>query len=419
MTEPAESVRTAPDPLAPAKLGPIRLRNRVIKAATYEHMARRGKVTDALIDFHVRHAAGGVAMTTVAYCAVAPEGRTDGHQILWTQESAPGLRRLTDAVHAEGAAISAQVGHSGPVGDRWTTGAQAIAPSRYFNKQGMAFARRARKADIDRIVAAHGQAVRMAIDAGFDAVEVHLGHNYLASSFLSPRLNRRRDDYGGSLENRARLAREIMRSVRDAAGDRIAVLAKLNLDDGVPGGFWIDESVQVAQWLEQDGTVDALELTAGSSLMNPMYLFRGTAPIAEFAAAMPPAIRPAVRVVGRRLLKEYPYRDGFLLDDARQVRAAVRMPLVLLGGVTSTAVMDQAMQDGFEFVAMARALLREPDLVNRMTADRRVRSLCNHNNRCMATTFQKTRCVLVPADDSTAPPGERENPTVQLSALRP
>lgn len=410
---------TVPDPLGPAVLGPVRLRNRVLKAATYEHMARRGLVTDALVDFHVRHAAGGVAMTTVAYCAVAPEGRTDGHQILWRDEAADGLRRLTDAVHREGAAISAQIGHSGPVGDRWATGSQAIAPSRYFSKQGMAFARPAKKADIDRIVAAHGSAARMAIDVGFDAVEVHLGHNYLASSFLSPRLNRRRDEYGGSLENRARLAREIMRAVRDAAGDRIAVLAKLNLDDGVPGGFWIDECIQVAQWLEQDGTVDALELTAGSSLLNPMYFFRGAAPVAEFAAAMPAAIRPAVRVVGRRLLKEYPYRDAYLLDDARQVREAVKLPLVLLGGVTSVEVMDQAMRDGFEFVAMGRALLREPDLINQMTADRGVRSLCNHNNRCMATTFRHTRCVLVPDHGVAAgPPEQREDDPIEPEILR-
>ena len=404
------------DPLGPAKLGPLTLRNRVIKAATYEHAARRGEVTDALVDFHVRQAAGGVAMTTVAYCAVEPGGRTDGHQIVWSDEAMPGLRRLTEAVHVEGAAISAQIGHSGPVGDRWATGVQAVGPSRYFSKQGMAFARPATTADISRIVGLHGKAAAMAADAGFDAVEVHLGHNYLVSSFLSPRLNRRKDGYGGVLANRARLAREVMHAVRDAVGDRIAVLAKLNLDDGVSGGFWIDESIQVAQWLEHDLTVDALELSCGSSLLNPMYLFRGQAPIAEFAAAMPAAMRPAVRVVGPRLLKEYPYKDAFLLDDARQVREAVDLPLVLLGGVTSMDVIDRAMAEGFEYVAMARALLREPDLVNRMQADRGHRSLCNHNNRCMATTFKRTRCVLVPEGEET-PPAQREGRTVRPSSL--
>lgn len=402
-----------PDPLAPATLGPLRLRNRVIKAATYERMARRGQVTDALVDFHRALAAGGVGLTTVAYCAVEPGGRTDGHQVIWGPETDAGLRRLTDAVHAEGGAISAQVGHSGPVGDRWATGVQAIGPSRHFNTQGVAFVRPATESDLTRVVAAHGRAARAAVDAGFDAVEVHLGHNYLASSFLSPRLNRRRDRWGGSLENRARLARGIMRAVRDEVGSDIAILAKLNLDDGVPGGFWIDECTQVAQWLEADGTVDALELSAGSSLLNPMYLFRGPAPLREFAAAMPAAVRPAVRLVSPRLLREYPYQDLFLLDDARQVRAAVDLPLVLLGGVTSVEGMETAMREGFEYVAMGRALLREPDLVARMTRDRGHRSLCNHNNRCMATTFSRTRCVLLPVPvPGELPPGQREETPV-------
>ena len=108
-------VMDTPDPFSPATLGPIRLRNRIIKAATFESRTPDALVTDDLIDFHRQVAAGGVGMTTVAYCAVAPEGRTDRHQIWMRPEALPGLRKLTDAVHAEGAAISAQLGHAGPV----------------------------------------------------------------------------------------------------------------------------------------------------------------------------------------------------------------------------------------------------------------------------------------------------------------
>lgn len=384
-----------PDPLAPAELGPVKLRNRVIKAATYENMSKKGLVTQELIDFHVRHAAGGVGMTTVAYCAVEPGGRTDGDQIVWTDEAVPGLRRLTEAVHAEGAAVSAQVGHSGPVGNPKATGAPAISPSRHFSKTGFTFTKAATVDDLRRAVEGHRRAARLAIEAGFDAVEVHLGHNYLTSSFLSPKLNRRKDEYGGTLANRARLAREILRAVRDAAGDRLAVTAKLNMDDGVPGGFWLDEAITVAQWLEQDGTVDALELTEGSSLLNPMYLFKGDSPLETFAAAVPEPARTVFKLAGKNFLKEYPYQDAYLLDDARQIREAVKLPLILLGGVTSYDVMKRAMASGFDFVAMGRALLREPDLINRMGSDRSVRSLCIHCNRCMATIYSGTRCVLV------------------------
>lgn len=384
-----------PDVLAPAQLGPLKLRNRVIKAATYEGLSHKSLVTQDLVDFHVAYARGGVGMTTVAYCAVSKEGRTDRHQIHWTDEAMPGLRVLTDAVHAEGAAISAQIGHGGPVANPKGNGAPALSPSRHFHATTISWAQEASIDDLRRITEAHAEAARRAIDAGFDAVEVHLGHNYLASSFLSPKVNHRTDRYGGSLENRARFAREIMRAVHDAVGGRIAVIAKMNMDDGVPGGFWLDEAIPVAQWLEQDGTVDALEMTAGSSLLNPMYLFKGDAPLADFAAIMPQPIKLGVKLVGKRLLHSYPYRDAYLLEDARQIRAAVKLPMILLGGITDKPAMDLAMREGFEYVAMARSLLREPDLVNRIREDATTPSLCIHCNKCMPTNFTGTRCVLV------------------------
>ncbi len=386
-----------PDVFAPARLGPITLRNRTIKAATYEGLSRDNLVTDKLIDFHVRHAAGGVGMTTVAYCAVAPEGRTDRHQILWRPEALPGLQELTDAVHAEGAAISAQIGHAGPVAAPKANGAPALAPSRHFHKTTLSFTKPATREDLARVVEDHAHAARMAVDAGFDAVEVHLGHNYLASSFLSPRINHRDDEYGGKLANRARLSLEIMRAVRAAVGDRIAILAKLNMDDGVPGGFWLDEAVTVSRWLEESGSLDALELTAGSSLLNPMYLFKGDAPLREFAGVMPEPLKTGIKLVGKRFLHAYPYTDGYLLQDAKQIRSQVKLPMVLLGGITNRAIMDTAMAEGFEFVAMGRALLREPDLINRIQAEPRTRSLCDHNNKCMTTIYRGSRCVLVDA----------------------
>lgn len=398
-TKPANRA-AAPDVFAPADLGPIRLRNRTIKAATYEGMSRDNLVTDRLINFHVEHAAGGVGMTTVAYCATSWEGRSDRQQIVWRPEAVPGLRRLTDAVHNEGAAVSAQVGHAGPVAAPKATGAPALSPSRVFHKTTLSFAKEATVADLERIVADHANAARLAVESGFDAIEVHLGHNYLASSFLSPKINKRTDAYGGKLANRARFSFEILEAVRKAAGNRIAIIAKLNMDDGVPGGFWLDEAITVARWMEESGTIDALELTAGSSLDNPMYLFKGDAPLREFAAVMPQPLKLGIQVIGSKVLRSYPYRDLYLMEDALQIRSAVSMPLVLLGGVTSRANMDEAMANGFQFVAMGRALLREPDLINRIQADERTRSLCNHCNKCMTTIYRGTHCVLV---DSGSP----------------
>jgi len=383
-----------PDAFAPARLGPVELRNRVIKAATFEARTPRALVTDDLIAFHLRPVRGGVGMTTVAYCAVSPEGRTDRHQIWMRPEAVPGLRKLTDAVHAEGAAVCAQIGHAGPVANAASNGLPALSASRRISPLTMRMTQAASVADLQRITGAHARAALIAREAGFDAVEIHFGHNYLVSSFLSPLLNKRTDEFGGSLANRARLARNIASAVRDAVGGKLAVTAKLNMDDGVPGGFWLDESVQVAQWLEADGSVDALELTAGSSLLNPMYLFTGDAPIREFAGQFHQPLRAGIQLAGGRFLRSYPYQEAYLLDRARQFRAALTMPLILLGGVTCYETIDLAMAEGFAFVAMARALLREPDLVNRMKADRRTRSLCIHCNKCMPTIYRGTHCVL-------------------------
>ena len=390
-----------PDVFSPVKLGPITLRNRIIKAATFEGRTPGALVTDDLIAFHQAIAAGGVGMTTIAYCAVSPGGRTDGKQMWMRPEALPGLRRLTEAVHAEGAAISAQIGHAGPVANAASNKARALAPVRFFNPIGMRFAKHASPQDIDEVIAAHAAAARLAIDAGFDAVEIHLGHNYLASSFLSPLINRRSDSFGGSLENRAKVARSIALAVRrEVEKDgpaTIAVTAKLNMADGVRGGISIEESLQTARWLQDDGGLDALELTAGSSLLNPMYLFRGDSPIKEFAAAFRPPLRWGMRMTGKKFLREYPYRDAFLMGDAERFRDELTIPLILLGGITNRETMDTAMAAGFSFVAMGRALLAEPDLINRIRADgddHSVRSMCTHCNKCMPTIYTRTRCVV-------------------------
>lgn len=382
------------DVFGAAELGPARLRNRIIKAATFEGASPRGRITDELVEFHVRHAAGGVGMTTVAYCAVAPEGRTDRHQILMRPEALPGLRRITDAVHAEGAAVSAQIGHAGPVANAASNGVPALGPGRLWSPLSGRMIRKAGPGQLAEIIRAHARAAEVALSAGFDAVEIHFGHNYLVSSFLSPLLNRRTDEYGGNPRNRARLALEVARAVRESVGDRMAITAKLNMDDGVAGGFWLDESIQVARWLEADGCLDALTLTAGSSLLNPMYLFTGDAPLREFAAAMPTPLRWGLRAVGGAFLRSYPYRDAYLLEHARQFRDALSMPLILLGGITGRDTMDTAMAEGFAFVQMARALLREPDLPRRLRDDATVRSLCIHCNKCMPTIYRGTHCVL-------------------------
>ncbi|MEV0668830.1 NADH:flavin oxidoreductase [Mycobacterium sp. NPDC050441] len=386
------------DPFSPAQLGPVTLRNRVIKAATSEGRSPDGLVTDDLIDFHRSFAEGGVGMTTVAYCCVSPQGASAPGQIVMDSKALPGLRRLTDAVHGAGAAISAQLGHAGVVAQKKLTGVTAVAPSRFINPTSFAYCREITRREIDMVIDQFGAAARVAVDAGFDAVELHFGHLYLPSSFLSPLINRRKDEYGGDIDNRSRFVREIAERVREVVGDQIAVIAKLDMDDGLPGSIWIDEALRTAQLLDTDATLDAIELTQGSSVYKPMYLFRGDVPVKEFAKVMPPALRPAVRLVGKQTMGVYPYRDLYMLEAARQFVPIMRnTKLILLGGITDREHLETGLREGFDFLAMGRALLREPDRVNTMIAEPASRSRCNHNNKCMVTVFGRTHCVLDPA----------------------
>ncbi|MCQ4119547.1 4,4'-dithiodibutanoate disulfide reductase [Rhodococcus tibetensis] len=389
---------TAPTPRRtiwePARLGPLTLRNRIVKAATFEGVMPRGQVTDKLVDFHTEVARGGAALTTVAYCAVSPGGRVHADTLVLDKARIPGLRRLTDAVHAEGALVAAQIGHAGLVANTLSNRTKTLAPSTRLSPPAMALVRGATHEELDEVAADYENAARGAVDAGFDAIEVHLGHNYLLSSFMSPNLNRRTDEYGGSMEKRAAFPRRVVERVRRAIGDTIAVTAKFNMTDGVPRGLWLDDSLRIAQLLEQDGHLDALQLTGGSSLLNGMYFFRGEVPMAEFVASQPKLVGYGLKLYGPRIFPTYPFEEAFFLPMARQFREALSMPLILLGGINRLDTIDTALDEGFDFVAMARALLRDPDLVNKFRDQHVAEGLCIHCNKCMPTIYTGTRCVI-------------------------
>ncbi|MDR7086354.1 2,4-dienoyl-CoA reductase-like NADH-dependent reductase (Old Yellow Enzyme family) [Aeromicrobium panaciterrae] len=380
----------------PATLGPIQLRNRTVKAATFEGRTPDSLVTDELIDYHLAPARGGVGLTTVAYLAIAPEGRTQKEVIVVNEKSAPGLQRLTDAIHETGAKIAGQLGHAGPVANGRSNGVHAIAASKMPSPLSMQMIKSATAADITRVTKDYVRTARIMVDAGFDVLEIHMAHGYLLSSFLAPKQNRRKDGWGGSLENRAKFARDVARVVREEVGDAAAVTAKIGMTEGSPAGFSMPETLEFAQMLEADGHLDALELSAGSSLLNPMYLFRGDVPLKEFAANMPAFVRFGLKTpMGKSFFKSYPFEEAYLREKALAFREGLSMPLIMLGGINDKATMDRAMEEGFEFVAMGRALLREPDLINRMQAGETTQGICIHCNQCMPTIYSGTRCTVL------------------------
>ena len=378
------------------KIGPLTLRNRSIRSAAFEGMCPGGIPSDELIEYHRSLAAGGIGMTTVAYVSVTDQGRTFSHQAWASPETVAPFRRLTDAVHAEGGAASIQLGHGGNMGDKKISGFRPVAPSAKVNPYGLSLPRKMNESDIKEVIAAHGTAVRRAREAGFDAVEIHAGHGYLISQFLSPHTNRRRDAWGGSLENRARLLRAVLQEVRRAAGSEMAVLVKTNMEDGFSRGMNIDEGLAVARIIEEEG-VDAIVLSGGFVSKTSFFMMKGRTPHRELMKLQEnPLIKLGMLLFSRLILEDYPYCENFFLKDGKKFREALSLPLVYVGGLVSRKGIDGALEAGFDAVALARALVAEPDFINRLKVDEMHISPClecGPCNSCVATMYMgSVRC---------------------------
>lgn len=378
----------------PGKLGPVSLRNRSIRSAAFEGMAAGNLVSDDLVNYHRAVAEGGVGMTTVAYAAVSQSGLSFDHQLWLRDEAIPGLRHLTDAVHKEGAAAAIQIGHCGLMAKKAISGGQCYAPSRRFNLYGPTWPKTMTKDDIRSVVSDFGRAVHLSREAGFDMVEVHAGHGYLISQFLSHFTNKRMDDYGGSFRNRTRFMLEAIRAVMQAAGNDLGVVVKMNLRDGFKGGMEIDESMEVARLLESEG-VHGLVLSGGFVSRSPMYVMRGRMPLGVMADSLKKDkwMKPALKYFGHLLMKPEPFSEGYFLEDALKIRNYVRLPLIYVGGLVSLGKIEEVLSKGFGFVQIARALINDPGFINKLKTGEVSRSSCKHSNYCIAVMYSgKMRC---------------------------
>ena len=397
-----DSIQTAYKPL---KIGPLTLRNRFIKAATNEGMAKRGMVSKALVEHHRRMAAGGASMTTVAYCAISPDGRTFEDQLTLDDASLPGLKVLTDAVHREGAAACAQITHGGAFTfvSKLSTGNPRSA-SGGFNPPGVISGRFFKTAmtedDLTRIVEEFVMAARRAREAGFDAVEIHMGHGYLLSQFLSPAYNKRSDRWGGrSAVERARFPARVLKAVLEEVGHNMAVVCKIGVTEGFKGGGTAEDAVQIAQTLQRAGA-HLLVLSGGMNVESPWAIFGSNMPPAATDVIDNKIIRAATRLM-KLWEPKMSFRELYLREHSLKIRAAVKMPLAYLGGAKSVAGVQQVLADGFDSVVMGRALLHEPNLVMQFRDGSATVSGCTACNQCVVTMYTAggTQCVLHPPNN--------------------
>jgi 2,4-dienoyl-CoA reductase-like NADH-dependent reductase (Old Yellow Enzyme family) len=385
----------------PGKIGNLELRNRTIRSGCFEGMCYSAAPGDALIEHHRKVAAGGIGMTTVAYCAVSHDGTAFGHEMWMREDIIPALKRLTDAVHQEGAAVSIQLGHCGFFANRSVSGKTPIGPSRKFCLFRYSICRAMNDADIERVRDDFGKAAKMAVAAGFDAVEIHAGHGYLLSQFLSPWTNNRKDEYGGSLENRLRFPASVIKHVRAVVGPGYPILIKMNTEDGFKGGLTIDEAVQAAKSFEAAGA-GMLIPSCGFTARTSFYMMRGNVPIWDYVKSENnPVTKMGMALFGRFMVEEFQFQELFLFDQAKRIKDAVKIPVACIGGVCSIDNLDKAMQAGFGFVQIGRATIRDPDVIRKMQSGEIITSDCDHCNRCVAamashgvTCVSETRGIL-------------------------
>ena len=374
----------------PVTIGPVTLRNRVIRSAAFENMAYGNSPSQDLYDYHVAVARGGVGMTTLAYAAVDRSGLSFDGQLWMRKEIVPDLRRITDAIHAEGAKASIQLGHCGNMTHRSTCGCMPVGASGGFNMYSPTFVRSLKINEIHDLVKAFGNAVNLAREAGFDCVEIHAGHGYLISQFLSPYTNHRHDEFGGSLENRMRFMRMVISEVMKAAGDDLGVIVKMNMHDGFKKGMQRAECLEVAKELERLG-VHAIVLSAGFVSKAPMEVMRGAMPLKTLAHYMDMKkfwwLKAALLTIGRLLIPTVPYREGYFLEDAMQFRQVLKLPLIYVGGLISKDKMEEVLAAGFQGLQVARALVHDTDFVNKLHSGEITCSGCKHSNYCIGRMY--------------------------------
>jgi 2,4-dienoyl-CoA reductase-like NADH-dependent reductase (Old Yellow Enzyme family) len=384
----------------PRKLGhsDLLLKNMFIRSAAYEGMLEHGLPGRDLIDHHVAMAKGSVALTTVSYGAVSAAGRTFNTQMFINEQSLAKLGVLAEEVHAAGAKVSMQLTHCGYFSKN-RDNKHPLAPSRVFNAygflSGIRFSREMNRTDMKQTAMDFAHAALRLKDIGFDAVEIHMGHGYLLSQFLSPRTNKRKDQYGGSIENRSRFPLEVMEAVISKVGKSFPVLVKLNLNDGFRGGFSLEDCKYVSRALEKQGCA-ALVLSGGFTSITPFYLMRGSVPLGGMIRNGSSLMEKAtMALLGPFIIRSYKYTPNFFLHQAREIRKVVRMPLVYLGGVESRQGIEEIMDSGFDFIAMARAMIHDPDFLIKLRSHLIEKSECNRCNKCVVEMDRGgVKCVI-------------------------
>ncbi len=343
----------------PQKFGSLTVPNRLVRSATAERMADEvGRPLPKMLDLYRELARGGVGLIITGHMYLHPTGKAHPEMTgIYDDDLIPALQQLTEVVHQESGLVAAQINHAGASSDVNLV-PEALAPSTIQEAPFLKRPTRAlTEAEIEMLAAAFGQAARRAQQAGFDAVQIHAAHGYLISQFLSPAVNRRSDQWGGSLENRLKFLRLVAAHVRQQVGPTYPVFIKLGMQDGVENGLTLEDSLQVVAALPGMG-INAVELSGGIGGKKFSNIAKGI----------------------RR-----PEEEAYFLSFARQARQVTDLPIMSVGGYRSRGVMERVLADGdADFISLCRPLLNAPDFPNQLRQGLTERSACISANNCHA-----------------------------------
>lgn len=347
----------------PGRIGNLELKNRLIMPAMGTQLAdTSGNVTDRMVEYYLVRARGGVALITPQFASVSADATLPFTTAIFDDAHLDNWKRLAEAVHGAGSKFCVQLMHIGMLflySGFVPEGMSVQVPSMTSLLPDAFPYHELTHADIDRYVEDFAQGARRAREAGADAIEIHACHGCLISSFMSPITNRREDEYGGSIENRARFARRVVESVRREAGAGPALIVRMNASDDMEGGVTIEEAIAQAGILERAGA-DAISISSGLEYWTTLSI------------------------------PSYPFPDGPMLPLAEKVKQGIGIPVIAAGKITPELAAGVLEQGRADFIALARPLLADPELPNKLREGRldEVRR-CIYCNNCLKSATDR------------------------------
>ena len=347
-----------------SQINGMQLANRFVRSATWECMAAEdGSCTTKLVELMTSLAKGGIGMLITGHAFVRLDGQARPHQLgIYKDELIDAFKDMTHSVHNYDSQIVLQISHGGMFTNPKLIGQTPLAPSK-VDILSNSLCREMTNTEIEDIIVAFGQAASRAKEAGFDGVQIHAAHGFLLNQFISPAFNHRTDKYGGTVENRARIVKEVLKQVRAVVGETFPILVKLNSQDFIEGGFTLDDSLQAAIILQENG-IDAIELSGGTIISGKLSPFRmGTIPEDQ---------------------------EAYYRNEAKALKERLRVPLILVGGIRTFGVAERLVDEGYaDYISMSRPFIREPNLISRWKAGDLRKAKCVSDNGCVKAVFNE------------------------------